>query len=136
MVMPIRNEADHLEIAIDSVRRQAYPGRVRIVLGVGPSTDGTEALADSIAAQSDDLTVVANPSGKTPSALNAAIRAGKAPVIVRVDGHSELSAGYLRRAVEILRETGAANDERTRPTVGCDRRPARSPVPRMTGWPR
>ena len=107
--MPIRNEADHLEIAIDSVRRQAYPGRMRIVLGVGPSTDGTESLADGLAAESDDLTVVANPSGKTPSALNAAIRAGGAPVIVRVDGHSKLSAGYIRRAVEILRETGAVN---------------------------
>ena len=109
VVMPIRNEADHLEIAIDSVRRQAYPGRMRIVLGVGPSTDATEALADGLAAESDDLTVVANPSGKTPSALNAAIRAGGAPVIVRVDGHSKLSAGYIRRAVEILRETGAVN---------------------------
>ena len=107
--MPIRNEADHLEIAIDSVRRQAYPGRMQIVLGDGPSTDGTEALADGLAAESDDLTVVANPSGKTPSALNAAIRAGGAPVIVRVDGHSKLSAGYIRRAVEILRETGAVN---------------------------
>ncbi len=40
---------------------------------------------------------------------NAAIRAGSAPVVVRVDGHSELSDDYIRRAVEILRETGAAN---------------------------
>jgi succinoglycan biosynthesis protein ExoA len=109
VVMPIRNEAPHLGTAIESVRRQAYPGRVRIVLGVGPSDDGTEALAERLAAESDDLTVVANPSGKTPSALNATIRAGSAPVIVRVDGHSELSAGYIRRAVEILRDTGAAN---------------------------
>ncbi len=109
VVMPIRNEALHLEVALASVRRQAYPGRVRIVLGIGPSGDGTEALAERLAADSDDLTVVANPSGKTPSALNAAIRASSAPVIVRVDGHSELSAGYIRRAVEILRETGACN---------------------------
>ena len=79
------------------------------MLGVGPSADGTEAIADRLAAASDDLIVVANPSGRTPSALNAAIRAGSAPVVVRVDGHSELSAGYIRRAVEILRETGAAN---------------------------
>jgi glycosyltransferase involved in cell wall biosynthesis len=109
VVMPIRNEAPHLAGAIDSVRRQAYPGRVRTILGVGPSTDGTEAIADRLAAESDDLIVVTNPSGRTPSALNAAIRAGSAPVVVRVDGHSELSAGYIRRAVDILRETGAAN---------------------------
>ena len=109
VVMPIRNEADHLAMAIASVRAQDYPGSMRIILGVGPSTDGTEALAERLAAESDDLTVVPNPSGKTPSALNAAIQAGSAPVVVRVDGHSELSAGYIRRAVEISRETGAAN---------------------------
>lgn len=109
VVMPIRNEAAHLANAIGSVRAQAYPGRLRIVLGVGPSDDGTEAIAARTAEESDDLIVVDNPSGRTPSALNAAIRAGSAPVVVRVDGHSELSAGYIRRAVEVLRETRAAN---------------------------
>lgn len=109
VVMPIRNEAPHLSAALDSVRAQVYPGRMRIILGVGPSDDGTEAIASALAADADDLLVVDNPSGKTPSALNAAINAGSAPVVVRVDGHSELSAGYVRRAVEILRETDAAN---------------------------
>ena len=109
VVMPIRNEADHLATAIASVRAQDYPGSMRIILGVGPSTDGTEALAERLAAKSDDLTVVPNLSGKTPSALNVAIQSGSAPVVVRVDGHSELSAEYIRRAVEVLRETGAVN---------------------------
>jgi glycosyltransferase involved in cell wall biosynthesis len=82
---------------------------MRIILGIGPSTDGTEALAERLAADSDDLTVVPNPSGKTPSALNAAIQVGSAPVVVRVDGHSLLSDGYITQAVETLRRTGAAN---------------------------
>ncbi len=109
VVMPIRDEAPHLATALASVRAQAYPGRLRIVLGVGPSIDGTEEIAAQMAADANDLVVVDNPSGTTPSALNVAIRAGSAPIIVRVDGHSELSAAYIRRAVEILRETGAAN---------------------------
>ena len=109
VVMPIRNEARYLATALSSVRSQAYPGRLRIILGVGPSDDGTEAIAAELADDADDLVIVDNPSGKTPSALNAAIRAGSAPVVVRVDGHSELSAGYVRRAVEILRDTGASN---------------------------
>jgi len=109
VVMPIRNEFDHLEAAIESVRAQEYPGRLRIFLGVGPSDDDTEALAAKLADGSDDLVVVDNPSGKTPSALNVAIRAGSAPVVVRVDGHSVLSDGYVTRAVETLRSTGAAN---------------------------
>jgi succinoglycan biosynthesis protein ExoA len=41
--------------------------------------------------------------------LNVAIRAGSAPIVVRVDGHSELSDGYIRRAVATMQRTGAAN---------------------------
>lgn len=109
VVMPIRNEAPHLAAAIDSVRAQHYPGKLRIILGVGPSDDGTEALADAMAGEADDLLVVANPTGKTPAALNLAIRAGSAPVIVRVDGHSVLSPGYIEQAVATLQSTGAVN---------------------------
>jgi glycosyltransferase involved in cell wall biosynthesis len=109
VVMPIRNEAAHLDAAVAAVRSQDYPGTIRIFLGVGPSDDATETVAARLVADDDDLVVVDNPSGRTPSALNAAIRAGSAPVVVRVDGHSELSDGYIRRAVETMRRTGAAN---------------------------
>jgi glycosyltransferase involved in cell wall biosynthesis len=109
VVMPIRNEAEHLAAAVAAVRGQDYPGRVRIFLGVGPSDDDTEQVAADLAATGDDLVVVPNPSGLTPSGLNAAIRAGEAPVVVRVDGHSELSHGYIRRAVETMQRTGAVN---------------------------
>ncbi len=109
VVMPIRNEADHLAAAVAAVRGQDYPGCVRIFLGVGPSDDGTEHVAAELAATGDELVVVDNPSGRTPSALNRAIRAGSAPVVVRVDGHSELSDGYIRRAVETMQRTGAVN---------------------------
>lgn len=109
VVMPIRNEAQHLGAAIAAVQAQDYPGLVRIYLGVGPSDDGTEALARGLASSIDNLVVVVNPSGLTPSALNLAIEAGSAPVVVRVDGHSELSVGYIRRAVETMQRTGAVN---------------------------
>ena len=124
VVMPIRNEADHLETALESVRTQEYPGTMRVILGIGPSHDGTEALAERLADGSDDLLVVENPSGRTPSALNAAIRAGSAPVVVRVDGHSQLSPDYIRQAVEILRRTKAANVggvQRPEPTTPFER---------------
>jgi GT2 family glycosyltransferase len=109
VVMPIRNEAEHLASAVAAVRAQDYPGKVRIFLGVGPSSDGTERVAGDLASRDDDLFVVSNPSGRTPSALNAALRAGSAPIVARVDGHSELSDGYIRRAVETMRRTKAAN---------------------------
>jgi glycosyltransferase involved in cell wall biosynthesis len=109
VVMPIRNEAEHLATAVAAVRSQDYPGTVKIFLGVGPSDDGTEAVAAGLAAAGADLVVVDNPSGLTPSALNVAIRAGSAPIVVRVDGHSVLSDGYIRRAVDTMRRTRAVN---------------------------
>ena len=116
VVMPILNEAAHLGAALAAVREQAYPGRLRVIMAIGPSTDGTEAVAadlaaidPDLAAIDPDLVVVDNPTGKTPAALNFAIRAGTAPVVVRVDGHSQLSGGYIEQAVTTLRRTGASN---------------------------
>lgn len=109
VVMPVRNEADHLAAAVEAVRAQRYPGRLRILIALAPSTDGTEAVAAEIARAHGDVTVVDNPDGLTPCGLNRAIDAGTAPVVVRVDGHSELSPGYIERAVTTLRTTGAVN---------------------------
>lgn len=108
VVMPVRNEVAHIRAAVAAVRRQDYPGRVSIVLAVAPSTDGTEDVAAALAA-AGDVVVVANPGGTTPAGLNAAIEASNGDVVVRVDGHAELSAGYIRRAVETMRRTGAVN---------------------------
>lgn len=109
VVMAVRNEAAHLRAAVDAIWRQQYPGRVSIVLAVAPSSDGTEDIADELSRQDDDLVVVTNQRGTTPSGLNAAITASRGDVIVRVDGHAELSTGYIRRAVETLARTGAVN---------------------------
>ena len=52
---------------------------------------------------------VPNPTGRTPAALNAAIKASAPPVVVRVDGHGMLSPNYIATAVRLLEETGAQN---------------------------
>jgi succinoglycan biosynthesis protein ExoA len=109
VVLPVRDEAEHLEAAVAAVLAQEYPGSVEVCLAVAPSQDGTERIARSIAARHDGVGVVDNPAGSTPTGLNAAIGATTGDVIVRVDGHAELSPGYIRRAVETMRRTGAVN---------------------------
>ncbi len=109
VVLPVRNEADHLESAIGSILDQDYPQPLKIALGVAPSDDDTEAIAARLAANDPRIAVVNNPRGLTPAGLNAAIGATTSDVIVRVDGHAKLSAGYIRRAVETMVETGAVN---------------------------
>lgn len=107
--MPILNEEHHLAEAVGSVLAQAYPGEMEVVVAVGPSRDRTREVAADLAARDPRVVVVDNPTGRTPDGLNAAIQASHHDVIVRMDGHGALSEGYVRRAVELLEETGAAN---------------------------
>lgn len=109
VVMPIRNEATHLEAAITAILDQCYRGPLEICLAVAPSDDDTDTIAAELAARDPRITVVANPAGITPAGLNAAIAATTAGILVRVDGHARLSPGYITRAVETLARTGAVN---------------------------
>lgn len=105
VVVPARDAAAVIGRALASIRDQDYP---RIV-------DVTVAAADEATARAAadverlDVTVVANPSGTTPAALNRAIGPGKGEVVVRCDSHAVLPPGYVSRAVDTLMATGAAN---------------------------
>ncbi len=109
VVMPVRNEERHLAESVRHVLGQDYPGEFELVLAVGPSADRTERIAAGLAAAEPRLTVVPNPTGQIPAALNAAVGAARHGVIARVDGHALLPPGYLTRAVETLAQTGAAD---------------------------
>ena len=109
VVMAVRGEERRLPASVRHVLAQDYPGGLELVLAVGPSRDRTRQVADQLAAADPRITVVDNPSGQIPAALNLAVKASRHPVIVRVDGRSLLPPGYMRTAVRALRETGAAN---------------------------
>jgi glycosyltransferase involved in cell wall biosynthesis len=109
VIMPVLNEAAHLETAVRAVLAQEYPLPFQICLAVGPCSDDTEAIAAALAADDPRVKVVPNPTGRTPAGLNAALGASDGDVVVRVDGHAELSPGYIRRAVATLERTGAVN---------------------------
>lgn len=109
VVMPIRDEERHLRAAVERVLEQHYPGELEVVLSVAPSADDTLAVAHELAAGDPRITVVDNPTGFTPAGLNIAITRASHDIIVRVDGHGELSPGYITHAVDTLESTGAAN---------------------------
>lgn len=109
VIMPVRNEERHLAESVRSVLAQDYPGGLEIVLAVGPSRDRTDEIARDLATADPRITVVPNPTGIIASGLNAALKAARHPVIIRLDGHSLLPAGYITTAVRALIETGAVN---------------------------
>ena len=118
VVVPLRNSAAGLRACLDAVMAQDYPGAVDVVLAVGPSEDDTLPIAQAAAAADPRVSVVANPSGRTPAALNAAIAASTGEIVARVDGHAVIPPGYLRQAVDTLLETGADNVGGVQEAVG------------------
>lgn len=109
VIMPVLNEERHLRNSVRHILAQDYPGELEVVIALGPSTDRTDAIAAELVAEDPRVHTVPNPTGRTPAALNAAIKASRHPVVVRVDGHGMLSADYIKTAVRLLDETGAAN---------------------------
>ena len=107
--MPVLNEQRHLREAVGRVLEQDLDGDLELVLALGPSTDGTDQVAAELAAADPRIRLVPNPTGRTPSGLNAAVAASTHAVIARVDGHAVLPPGYLRKALEVLELTGADN---------------------------
>jgi glycosyltransferase involved in cell wall biosynthesis len=107
--MPVLNEVDHIEAALESLLAQEYSGPTEVVLALGPSVDGTNQVIEAVAATEPRIRRIPNELGSTPGGLNAAIRESRYPIIVRVDAHSVLPVHYTRIAVDTLERTGAVN---------------------------
>lgn len=108
-VMPVLNEAGYLDAAVASILNQDYDGESELILALGPSTDGTDALVEKLRTKDKRIRVVQNPGMDIPIGLNLAIAEARHPVIVRVDAHTELAPGYTTRGVDALERTGAAS---------------------------
>ncbi|MGH6657474.1 MAG: glycosyltransferase family 2 protein [Actinocrinis sp.] len=109
VIMPVLDEERHLADAVRHILAQDYPGDLELVIALGPSRDRTGRIAAELAAADPRVHTVPNPTGRTPSALNAAIGASHNEIVVRVDGHGLLAPGYIATAVRLLDETGAQN---------------------------
>lgn len=107
VIMPVLNEADHLEAAVSSVLSQNYPGELELLVALGPSTDDTNQIAKQIAKREKRVRLLENPRGLTTVGLNECIRQARNDVIVRIDAHSEPAENYIKRGTELLLETKA-----------------------------
>lgn len=112
VVLPIRNEADHIEACLERLLAQDYPrGSMEIIIVDGQSTDGTLDAVRRVQARypQADVKVLDNPARVVPPALNLGIRAARGDVIVRMDGHTVPATDYVSACVEALERSGAAN---------------------------
>jgi glycosyltransferase involved in cell wall biosynthesis len=110
VVVPCRNERDHIEECLDSIISSDYsPDRLEILVVDGMSDDGTRDILASYAASQVCVTVVDNPDRITPCALNVGIRAARGDILVRMDAHASFPPDYITRLTEWLLRSGADN---------------------------
>lgn len=108
VIIPVLNEERFLKQSVQAILNQNYSGQFEIILALGPSKDQTNFIAQELA-KDQRIKLVENPSGRTASALNNAIKNSNFDIIVRLDGHAIVDSSYIKNAVKTLLESGADN---------------------------
>ena len=108
VIIPVLNEERFLKQSVQAILNQNYSGQFEIILALGPSKDQTNFIAQELA-KDQRIKLVENPSGRTASALNSAIKNSNFDIIVRLDGHAIVDSSYIKNAVKTLLESGADN---------------------------
>jgi len=115
VVIPARNEADHIEAALTSVARQHYPlHRLEAVVVDNGSTDGTAELALGFAARHPELrvTVVNEPTAGVSLAKNRGAQVASGSILIFLDADSRMDPDVVRDVVAKYREGSRAGSIR------------------------
>src|SRR5690348_1754584 len=90
IVVPCRNEIDHIQTALASILAQDPPRRgFEVIVADGMSDDGTREILMRQAVADSRIRIVDNQKGIVSSGLNAAIQEARGSIIVRMDAHTE-----------------------------------------------
>jgi succinoglycan biosynthesis protein ExoA len=110
IIVACRNEGKHIRAFMDSLLTQDMNGiSWEAIIADGMSDDGTRQSLEEYHARRPELIVVDNPGRIVSTGLNAAIRAARGEVVIRMDGHTRYAPDYCRRSLDILEQTGADN---------------------------
>lgn len=110
IVVPCRNEKDHIEVCVRLLLAQeSPPGGFEVIVADGMSDDGTRKILKRLVEEDSRLRMVDNPGRIVSTGLNAAIRESRGKVIIRMDAHTEYAPDYVRQCLAVLLETGADN---------------------------
>jgi succinoglycan biosynthesis protein ExoA len=110
VVVPCRNEKDHVEAGMRSILGQKVPpGNFEVIVADGMSDDGTREILEQLELDNVRIHLIDNPGRIVSSGLNLAIRKARGEVIVRMDMHTRYAPDYLCQCVIMLQQTGADN---------------------------
>lgn len=105
ILMPCRNEAGFLRVALDSLLAQeGIEGPMEILVAEGQSEDGTRAIAKSYAQRFPNVKLLDNPGRTTPAALKVLLECALGQYLVRADAHCEYPRNYVASLLPYLAE--------------------------------
>lgn len=108
IIAACRNEITHIRRFLDSLLSQDMEDIPwEAILADGLSDDGTREILDEYSAKNSHLRVLSNPGRIVSTGLNAAIRAARGDIIIRMDAHSWYAPTYSRLCVDTLQRTVA-----------------------------
>lgn len=104
VVIPCRNEVDHIERCVRSLLDDTYPsGQLVIRVVDGMSDDGTRPIVEALAREDPQVELMDNPDRTTPIALNLGLRKGGFDAAIILGAHAQVEPGFLMANVEALR---------------------------------
>jgi glycosyltransferase involved in cell wall biosynthesis len=110
IIIPCRNERDHIEECLRSILAQkSPPGGFEVIIADGMSDDGTRDFLQRLAGEDSRVRVVENAGRIVSTGLNTGIRAAQGRIITRMDAHTQYAPDYIYQCVRVLEETGADN---------------------------
>ncbi|MDH7514133.1 MAG: glycosyltransferase family 2 protein [Clostridiales bacterium] len=117
VVMPCYNEERFIGRAIESLIDEYFRENCELIVIDGGSEDRTREIvmgfvdgekADEVGIRGK-VRMIGNPGRLQSIGMNLGIKEASGEIIVRADAHCIFPAGYVRRCVELLETTGAAN---------------------------
>ena len=108
VLVPVLDEARHLERALTSIGEQELDGEFEILVIDGGSSDGSREVVAAVAQADGRIRVLDNPAGRTPNALNIGLHEARGTYVVRMDAHAHYPRDYIARGIERLEQGDVA----------------------------
>jgi succinoglycan biosynthesis protein ExoA len=109
IVIPTLNEAAHIGALLQGLIGYALRSGARIAVVDGGSTDGTQAIVESMALENANIILLGNPRRLQSAAVNLAVATlgQEATFLIRIDAHAAYPADYCDVLVAEAERTGA-----------------------------
>ncbi len=121
IVIPMRNEEEHIQNCIDSIFKNDYPNdKLEVLVIDGSSEDNSKKMVEKSISNGRKIRLFDNPRKIVPTAMNIGIREARGDIIIRMDAHALYPEKYIARCVQQLTANKADNVGGVQEAVGTN----------------